>query len=500
MSSKEKPENVGRRSFLKTTTAGAGILALGGIVPRSAEAQARPAKWAAETDVVVLGGGGGGLFAAIEAAAAGAKVILLESMPTVGGSSAICGGDIVFAGTDLQKGKGIEDSNKLLYGDFMKAGKNRNVPELVQTYVDNQLETYERMKKLGVTYKAVVQGEGSAARSHRTNPAELIAILKKEADRLGVRTRLESPATRLVTNAEGRVVGVKAMQAGKEVAIGARKGVVVATGGFSNNPELLDELKVGFSKVRSMAAPGCRGDGFIMLAKQGAHMRDLPSLKASFSQHPKSKPGKRQPVNTYRVGSIIVNKQGRRFVNEGLGHKDLPEFVLKQPDGVAYELFDSKIAPEAAAKSMMIKVEDLEQWMIKANTLDEAAAKAGIPADALKDSVAKYNQYVDAGKDPDFGRDGLIGHVGKLIKIDTPPFYIVESICAILGTYCGAQVDGKAQVLDVYGQPIPGLFAAGEVIGGLHGDGYIGGTAFGKALIFGRLAGKNVVGTAAKKK
>jgi fumarate reductase flavoprotein subunit len=500
MNHKEKPWSPDRRNFLKATATGAGILALNGIAPYLAEARIRPAKWAAETDVVVLGGGGGGLFAAIEAAAAGAKVILLESMPTVGGSSAICGGDIVFAGTDLQKEKGIEDSNKLLYSDFMKAGKNRNIPEMVQNYVDNQLETYEHLKKLGVTYKAVVQGEGSVPRSHRTNPAELIAILKKEADRLGVRTRVESPATRLITNAEGRVVGVLANQGGKEIAVGARRGVVVATGGFSNNPELLDELKVGFSKVRSMAAPGCRGDGFIMLAKLGAHMRDLPSLKASFSQHPKSKPGKRQPVNTYRVGSIIINKQGKRFVNEGLGHKDLPEFVLKQPDGISYEVFDSKIAPQAATKSMMIKEEELEQWGIKANSLDELAAKAGVPADALKDTVARYNQYVDAGKDPDFGRDGLIGHVGKLIRIDTPPFYLIEGICAILGTYCGAQVNSKAQVLDVYGQTIPGLYAAGEVLGGLHGDGYIGGTAFGKALIFGRLAGKNAAAATARKK
>ena len=500
MSKKENLNNVDRRRFLKTTAAGAGVLALGGIVPRAAKAaQAKPVKWTSETDVVVLGGGAGGLFAAIEAAAAGSKVILLESMISVGGSSAICGGDIVFAGTDLQKEKGIEDSNQLLYDDFMKAGKKRNVPELVQTYIDNQMETYERLKKLGVTYKAVVQGEGSVPRSHRTNPADVIAILKKEADRLGVKTYLESPATRLVTNADGRVTGVLATQAGKEVAIGARKGVVVATGGMSNNPELLDELKIGFSKVRSMAALGSKGDGFIMLSKQGARMKDLPSLKASFSQHPKSKPGKRQAINTYRVGSIIVNRSGKRFVNEGLGHKDLPEFVLQQ-DGAVYELFDSKIAPDAATKSMIIKQEDLEQWVIKADTLDEAAAKVGIPADALKETVAKYNQYVDAGKDPEFGRDGLIGHVGKLIKIDTPPFYIVEAICAILGTYCGAQVNNKAQVLDVYGEPIPGLFAAGEVTGGLHGDGYIGGTAFGKALIFGRIAGKNVaVATTAKK-
>ena len=498
MGEKKEAKMMDRRNFIKATTAGAGVLALTGLVPFSAEAKTPGMKWSSEADVVVLGAGGGGLFASIEAATAGAKVILLESMSRVGGSSAMCGGDIVFAGTDFQKEKKINDSNKLLYDDFMESGKHRNVPELVQTYVDNQLETYERLKKLGVEFKMVVQGEGSVPRSHRVNPAELILILKKEADRLGVKTLMETSATRLVRNASGRVIGVKAKQGEKELAIGAKRGVVVSTGGFSNNPEMLDDLKIGFSKVRSMAASGSLGDGLKMLCMEGARMKDLPSLKASFSQHPKSKPGKRQPVNTYRVGSILINKLGKRFVNEGLGHKELPEFTLKQPDGVVFELFDAKIAPEAATKSMQIKEQDLDQWAMKANTLEELAVKAGIPSAALKETVAKYNEYVEAGKDLDFGRVGQVGKVGKLIKIDTAPFYFVEAISAILGTYCGAQVNGRAQVLNVYGEPIPGVFAAGEVMGGMHGDGYIGGTAFGKALIFGRLAGKNAAAKASK--
>ena len=135
-------------------------------------------------------------------------------------------------------------------------------------------------------------------------------------------------------------------------------------------------------------------------------------------------------------------------------------------------------------------------WIIKARTIEELAAQTHLPAQKLKETVEKYNQYVEAGKDPEYGRVGLVGKVGKLIKIDTPPFFIFEAKCAILGTYCGGQVNSRAQVINVYGETIPGLYAAGEVTGGLHGDGYIGGTAYGKALIFGRLAGKS---TAAEK-
>jgi fumarate reductase flavoprotein subunit len=255
---------------------------------------------------------------------------------------------------------------------------------------------------------------------------------------------------------------------------------------------MLEDFKIGFSKVRSFAAPGHRGDGLKILIREGARMKDLPSLKASYSTHPKSRPGKRQAVNTYRVGAILINKNGKRFVNEGLGHKELPEFTLKQPDGIVFELFDAKIAPDAAAKAMQIKEQDLERWALKGATIEELAGKTGLPNEALKETVARYNRYAEAGRDPEFGRTGQVGGLGKLIKIDTPPFYLVEGISAILGTYCGAQVDSRARVLNVYGEPIPGLYAAGEVMGGLHGDGYMTGTALGKALIFGRIAGRTV--------
>ena len=445
-----------------------------------------------ETDVVVLGAGGAGLFASIEATKAGAKVILLESTSRVGGSSAISGGSIAFAGTDIQEENGIHDSNELLYDDFMKSGGHRNVPELVQTYVDHQLDTYYELKRMGMVIRKVVQGEGSMPRTHRVNPAKLILLLKKEALRLGVEIMLETPAARLVRNTKGRIIGVRAYQGKKEFNIAARKGVVVATGGFSNNPEMLEDFKINFSKVRSFAASGHRGDGIKMLCREGARMKDLPSLKASYSTHPKSKPGKRQHVNTYRAGAILINKNGKRFVNEGLGHKELSEFTTKQPDGMVFELFDAKIAPEAATQCMRIKEQNLERWALKGSTLEELAAKVGMSADILKETVARYNQYVETGKDLEYGRAGLVWKSGKLIKIDTPPFYFVEAISAILGTYCGAQVNTRAQVLNIYGETIPGLYAAGEVMGGVHGDGYMSGTALGKALIFGRLAGKNV--------
>ena len=366
-----------------------------------------------ETDVVIIGAGGAGLMASIEAAEAGARTILLESTSRIGGSSAISGGSIVFAGTDFQKENGIHDSNRLLYYDFMTIGRYRNVPELVRTYVDHQLETYNRLKGLGVSFKTVVLGEGSVPRSHRVNPAKMILLLRKEAHRLGVETMIETRAARLIRNARGRIIGVKADRRGGESIIRARRGVVVCTGGFSNNPEMLEDFKIGFSKVRSFAAPGHRGDGLKMLIKEGARLKDMPSLKASYSTHPRSRPGKRQAVNTYRVGAILINREGRRFVNEGLGHKELPEFTVKQPGGIVFELFDAKIAQEAAARAMQIGERDLERWALIGTTLKEVAGKAGIPAKAFTETVARYNRSVGAGRDPEFGPDRPGRRIGQ---------------------------------------------------------------------------------------
>lgn len=479
-----------RRDLLKGAI---GVTAAAGLLGATrTEASAQVKKWNFETDVVVLGAGGGGLMAAVEAATAGAKVVLLESMPVIGGSSVICGGGLTFAGTDFQQEHGYKDSNELLYKDLMHVGKNRNVPEMVKIYVNNQLDTYKRLKQLGLKFLIITSAEGSVPRMHQMKPTEMIGILKKEADRLGVRTMMETAGSELVTGPTGRIIGVKASRGGKEMTIRAKKGVVVATGGFSNNPGMLENFRINFSKVKSMAGLGSKGDGIKMLWKQGAYMVDLPSIKATYSVAAKSKPGDMMMGTMYRQGAIIVNKTGKRFVNESIGHKDIPEFVLAQQDAAAFMVYDSRIAPEAVKARGTITLKDLERWSVKGDTIEQVAAAAGLPVQTVKETVERYNGFVAAGKDTDFGRAALTGPIGKMVKIEAPPFYIFEGVSAILGTYCGALTNDRAQVLDVYGRVIPGLYAAGEVLGGVHGDGYIGGTAMGKALIFGRLAGRYV--------
>ena len=133
--------------------------------------------------------------------------------------------------------------------------------------------------------------------------------------------------------------------------------------------------------------------------------------------------------------------------------------------------------------------------MIEAQTLEELAALIEVPVDTLIATVDQYNGYVDAGDDPDFGRRHLVHEHGALVRIDQAPFYAYPSTAAVFGTYCGLRVDDKLRVIDVFGDALPGLYAAGEVVGGLHGAAYMTGSSLGKAAIFGRVAARSALAT-----
>jgi fumarate reductase flavoprotein subunit len=224
----------------------------------------------------------------------------------------------------------------------------------------------------------------------------------------------------------------------------------------------------------------------------GADLVDMPYIKATFGYHPQSKSTKER-AHIYYKGAIIVNKEGKRFVNESISYKLLGDAALVQTDAVAYSVWDQKIF-EAAAGDALAPVANLEKLglVFKADTIAGLADKIGIPPQVLEQTVKEYNSGIDSGADP-FGRKTLTSGFGKPGKIENPPYSAFLSTGVILGTYGGIRVDGKGRVLNVFGEPIPGLYAAGEITGGMHGAAYMTGTAFGKALIIGRVAGKSVL-------
>ena len=491
----KKDGKLTRRDFVKVTALGVGATTLfAGLDPRLAMAKL-PKKWDQEADVVIVGAGGAGLAAAVQVSSQKKSVILLEKMPTYGGSSLICGGALAFAGTDMQASENVKDSNELFYKDLMKVGENQNVPSLVKAYVDNQLETYEWLKKAGVKFlKLGIYSGMSVPRSHQVVPADLLKILNDAAKAHGVKFMMETAASRLVVDEKtGKVRGVQATKSGKTVYYGAKKGVILTSGGFSLNKDLLAKFVPPMAYSKAMVGRGCNGDGLKMAWATGADIKDMPYIKATFGFDLEAQTIKDDFALLFYQGAIIVNKEGKRFVNESISYKLVGDAALVQKDAMGFQIYDAAIR-KAGEKDPFGRTASLEGKgrIQSAATLKELAQKIGVSADALEATVREYNDGVDKGSDA-FGRKTLVAAFGKPVKIEQAPFYAFPSTAYILGTYGGILINEKAQVVDIFGQTIPGLYAAGEITGGVHGAAYMTGTAFGKALIFGRLAAKTVL-------
>ena len=225
----------------------------------------------------------------------------------------------------------------------------------------------------------------------------------------------------------------------------------------------------------------------------GADIKDMPYIKATFGFDLEAQTIKDDFALMFYQGAIIVNKEGKRFVNESISYKLVGDAALVQKDAMGFQIYDAAIRT-AGEKDPFGRTASLEsKGKIKsAATIKELAQKIGVSADALEATVREYNTGVDKGSDA-LGRKTLVAAFGKPVKIEQAPFYAFPSTAYILGTYGGILTNEKAQVVDIYGQSIPGLYAAGEIVGGVHGAAYMTGTAFGKALIFGRIAAKNIL-------
>lgn len=448
-----------------------------------------------EADVVVIGGGLAGHTAALTAAEQGVQVLLVEKQPEVGGSTVLSGGSFAFAGTDMQEAAGIEDTPDLLYSDLRAVGGERNDPDLVRLYADRQLEAYRWLRGHDVDFGPIQISSGqSVPRLHPADPREVIRLLNAEASRRENIELLTGTAVRSLTRDSlgGPVTGLLAERNGEEVEIAARRGVVLASGGFSRNPDLIETFVPNQRLAKRVGGPGNVGDGLRMAWKLGAGFRDVGYVKGTFGNHPEAGPEQHTAITAVYKGAIAVNLEGRRFANESISYKLLGDACLRQTDQVAFQIFDAEIMKDANGR---VPIFDFERrvrdgLMKTAPTLAELAGIVGVDAKALEETVARYNGFVEKGLDEDFGRTGLSLGFGRIRPIATPPFYAYPSTSAIVATYCGLTVDTTMAVLDVDGAPIGRLFSAGELVGGFHGEAYMTGTSLGKCVVCGREAGR----------
>ncbi|HEY6869769.1 MAG TPA: FAD-dependent oxidoreductase [Novosphingobium sp.] len=447
-----------------------------------------------QPDVIVIGGGLAGCAAALGAVEVGARVLLLEKAESGQGSTWQSAGSFSFAGTDLQRQAGHEDSAERLAADLLRAGGGRNDAALVRRFAERQLDAYDWLRGHGVRYERVqLSGGQGVPRSHACDPGQAMAALERSLashphfvrqDRCG--------AERLIRDAQGWTVmaGGKAFSAPK---------VVIASGGFSRSPTLIQTFCPDLLAGTPLGGFANTGDGLLMAMANGCGLVDMGYVKGTFGMPLANYP---QPTLTapeglfllmaiYR-GALAVNREGQRFVNESLSYKEIGGACLAQPGGVAFQVFDESVMEQAQPiPSNMNFRAALERGIIRtAPTIAELAATVGLDGAALERTVARYNAMMAAGDDADFGRATIAGSVGTPAPLERGPYYILPCGVAVTGTFCGVRVDVDARLLDPYGAPIPGLFAAGEVTGGFHGESYMSGSALAKAAVYGRIAGQ----------
>jgi 3-oxosteroid 1-dehydrogenase len=338
----------------------------------------------------------------------------------------------------------------------------------------------------------------------RPKGAALIARLFKGLLERGVETRLEAPARELVCDDSGRVVGVVVDHAGARTRIGARKGVVLACGGFEWNAALV-RAHLGYD-VHPLSPGGNTGDGLVMAAKVGAQLGNMDSYWGTPVMFDPDITRDGQLVPQFEWGrgapaSIIVNRKAQRFANEALPYNDFPkafgrydaESVEFPNAGPAVQIFDRTVRDSQRILSMFPGQPDPD-WVIKAETITELAGKVGLDPDALVRTVERYNEFAARGEDPDFDRHRLgLMAPGRVAPISAPPFYAVEIHPGMLGTNGGPRLDRNGQVLRLGGGVVDGLYAAGNTAANVFGWAYpSGGGTLGNGMVFGYLAGRHV--------
>lgn len=453
-----------------------------------------PEKWDYEADVIVVGAGTAGFPAAIAATDAGAKVVILELLPYAAPSLGLINVGPAFAGTDVQKEQGIEDSPEEYYKDGVELAEGD--PELWRAFADKQLDAYYWCQEIGMNFgKDLFPPPGHRIkRGIWKKGPEMVRTLEKTAKAKGVDIKYSHRATRLISDLNtGRVLGLKVKVKEKEQNFKAKKAVILGTGSFGRNKEMVEEYGPYFVDWLPTMCHGHLGDGLKMALDVGAATKHIGrAVCGSFAVDIETKSGIMDFIGY--CGGIFVNVNGKRFADEsgrirfyGLVTED----GMKQPGKVWFGIIDDKIKNTTLRTHMLKKAKPVE-----ADTLEELAEKMGIDPVGLKETLEKYNSDIESvGYDTVFDRRSQEGCEGTPLKIDTPPFYAFRCTGATSSFKGGLKTNVKAQVVTQYDEVIPSLYAAGEVTGGLwgHGGTYLPCTMVTAAMTFGLIAGENAV-------
>ena len=444
-------------------------------------------------DIVIVGAGGAGLSAAVAAAETDGslKIIVLEKQGIMGGNTNYSTGGINAAETDVQRSLGIEDSKDLFYDDTMRGGKQENIPALVRNLVEHAPVTISWLIGLGTDLSDVgLMGGSSVKRTHRPLGGaaigpHLMKVLQTASNKDNIEIRTSNKVTGLLTSVDGSVTGVKVQNADGSSYTLTSKAVIIATGGFGANLDMVTRLQPSLSGFATLNHPGATGDAFGWVTAIGGDTIQMANIQI----HPTAE-ATNHILITEAVrgnGAILVNHGGQRFCNEMDTRDVVSAAILEQDGGEAFLIFDQAVRKSLAS----IETYANQHLLVEGVSVEELASLVGIPPEKLSESVSRYNDQQKKGIDDDFGRSAT----EMTRSLETPPYYAVCVTPAIHHTMGGLSVNTETQVLRADGSPIPGLYAAGEVTGGLHGANRLGGNGVADIVVNGRLAGM----TASKK-
>ena len=539
--SKSTDVSVSRRTFLrKGATAGVGATALAGVGAQDVEAQNF---WDLSADFVTVGAGTAGLAAAVSALDHGASVIMLEENVDIGGHGMCSGGNVhLGGGTSNQRKHGVDDSADRVFRDWVRHDHMQSRysdRDLVRAFADENAATFEFLIENGVEFEEHLVGPTQASRVRRQqrtvqwpvaaervthHPTRvgsgLVRALEKSARAKGAEILLRHKMTSIVREhpSAGRVLGITATHDGRTVNIGANKGVLVATGGSTSNvtlrrtfdPRLTEEYQVAGEPWSRQS-----GDGEIAAMAVGASLWGTANqtveegIAISKTRHIGCRWGYNSLIwqpdarvfDLARASGltvtdwqdvILVNRTGRRFWNEADSRYDFFAAAMaytgdeskRNGGGPIWAIFDHDAVTREEWDPRPPNV-DPDGYFYTADTITELAGRIANPYQSqpilpavLQETVTRYNAFVDAGTDEDFQKPT------PRYKIQTPPFYAAWSTPILHDSLTGLRTTAKAEVMDIHGQVIPGLYCAGESQGGFAQHG------LGRCLVFGRIAGR----------
>ena len=491
-------------------------------------------------DVVVVGAGGAGMTAAITATDAGKKVIVVESQPIAGGNSVRSTGGMNAAKTPYQdknefkEAAGVEktlataaekfadnatitalaatvkeqwdayqanpqgyfDSVELMELDTLIGGKGKNNPELVKALAENSAAAIEWLASIGADVKNVgAFGGASVKRIHRPVNADgkvtavgayIVPILEKNLQDRNVQFLFDTTANEIIMK-DGKAVGIKATgKDGNKVTINA-KSVVIATGGFGANSEMVEKYKPELKGFATTNAEGAQGQGIDMATAVGAATVDMDQIQIHPTVHIEEDGNAHLITEGLRGdGAILVNAEGKRFYDEVSTRDKVSAAIIAQPEKSAWLVVDQSMVDKSAVIAGYIK----SGYTVTGATYEELAKAMGVDEATFVSTMNTWNQAVEAKSDAEFNRTSFAN------PLTTAPYYAIKITPAVHHTMGGIAINPKAEVLNEKGEAISGLFAAGEVTGGVHGANRLGGNAVADFTVFGRIAGQSAADNA----